>query len=106
MIKNIKMIGAATKAAAGAFKAKCIETKDMFKDRAYLDKLFEVFDSLPEGLVTDELWNYAVECVVKFETEYKVSYKAPYEALDDDCQLTIDDVEYFTDEEIASAVQE
>lgn len=92
MIKSIKMIGAATKAAAGAFKAKCVETKDMFKDRAYLDRLFEVIDSLPEELATDELWGYAVECIAKFEAKYKVSYKKPYEALEDN-QLTIDDIE-------------
>ena len=91
MIKNIKMIGAATKAAAGAFKAKCIETKDMLKDRAYLDKLFEVINSLPVELVTDELWVYANKCVLKFETDYKVDYKK-YEALEDN-QLTIDDIE-------------
>ena len=93
MIKNIKMIGAATKAAAGAFKAKCIETKDMLKDRAYLDKLFEVIDSLPVELVTDELWIYANARVLKFETDYNADYKKPYEALEDDCQVTIDDIE-------------
>ena len=96
MIKNIKMIGAATKAAAGAFKAKCIETKDMLKDRAYLDRLFEVIDSLPEEIATNELWSYAVECVAKFEAEYKVNYKKPYEALEDD-QLTIEDIEDIED---------
>ena len=92
MIKNIKMIGAATKAAAGAFKAKCIETKDMLKDRVYLDKLFEVINSLPEELVTDELWVYANKCILKFETEYNVSYKKP-EDFEDSCQLTIEDIE-------------
>ena len=93
MIKNIKMIGVATKTAVKAFKDKCVETKDMYKERAYLDKMFEILDSLPIELVTDELWSYAINRMVKFETDYKVAYKGTYEALEDENQITIEDVE-------------
>ena len=70
--------------------------KDMYKAKAYLDKICDALYALPDEVDYAGVQEHAIEKIAEYERKYDVRYSHPFvlpsnEAEDD--QVTIDDIE-------------
>lgn len=78
MKKIFKTTASATKAAVGAFKAKYIESRDMYKDKKYIDVICDALYALPDEVDYSGVQDYVIKAIAMYEKEYNVKYSHPF----------------------------